>query len=282
MRRTFRVVRALWQAQRMLLAMPGVQSSAASYFGKTIQSMQQLVRSGAQSQQYTVTDSSGAAVINFGVTPGSNPAIYGMQFLNPATGLPIMFLGVDASGAPGLHVYDTSGVEQVRLGELATTPTLYGLGVLPYGASILQQIGGAISSEVTATIDYTTSGTAAANGGPTFSALIGPSGQALVFSSADIGMETNGDSVEMSTWVVVDGDIYGPVPGPVGTLNFNPVITPSTTTIAVDITQTLTGTGLLSGLTPGVHTFELWYQFNSATGSGTGSFSNRVLTVQPL
>jgi hypothetical protein len=266
--RWLRSMRMLWRLQKMMLGMPGSQASASAYFGRTLSGMQQLIRGGAQSQQYTITDAAGAPVINFGVTPGSDPSIYGMQFLNPATGLPVMFLGVDASGAPGLHIYDPSGTEQVRLGELMTSPPLYGLGVLPDVGSILQQVAGSVAEAAfaTQTISTYTGSPVFFSDGPSVTVIIGPSGQAIVAVGAFIAAS----SPDVAT---IECAVDGVVVAQPGFLPLTPALQ------ATGANQSVYGATVITGMTPGSHTFSVAYE---AFGTGPWDFSERYIVVEPL
>lgn len=191
--------------------MPSFEPPADQFLLNTIASHEAQLRALAAQQQSTITDELGRPVLNIGLIPGSNPAQYGLQFLDPATNTPRMFIGstaagavvqfFDSTGAPvvelgpdGLKVLDDSGVTQVAAGLLNASPAMYGLAVLPAGASSgtpLQRVGGKVAS--TGTGGTTTSAIAVTLGtGPSVTVPLGPSGQALVIVSSYVGIGTNG------------------------------------------------------------------------------------------
>lgn len=77
-------------------------------FYRLIGQLQQAVRALQTQQQQTITDSQGRAIINVGLVPGSNPARFGLQFLDPTSGSEIAFMG-ESSGSATLALKLASG-----------------------------------------------------------------------------------------------------------------------------------------------------------------------------
>lgn len=87
--------------------------------------------SGTYSYDGTTADTTSANV-TMSITPSA-----GFQVFNAGT-------LVSQTDSEGLHVYNASGTEEVAAGLLNASPAIYGLAVLPYGESLLQQVGGVI------------------------------------------------------------------------------------------------------------------------------------------
>lgn len=207
----------------------------------------------AQSAGIAVNDTAGNRRLYIGPI---SAGVWGVQVFD-ANGVDLVT--VDNAG---LHVYNAAGIEEVRAGKLNTGPDIYGLGVLPYGGTHLQQVVGIMSAQGNDTTNVTsTTDTAIVNG--SLSAEIGPSGQALITVAAEIA--TNGVSQEGYLNVYIDG--VADVPAGLA-------VSAST---AVNVTSS--ATTVKNGLTPGVHTFALKCHVSSGA---TCSFYTPVLTVQAL
>lgn len=264
--------------------MPGVPASGDDQLAYQIAQMHNMMRGMATQQQTTLTNSNGQPVLNFGLSPGSNPAQFGLQFVNPATGGQLMFVGEDGSGNAytafydgsgtmrikiddvGFHVYDSSGTERARLG--LTTNGDEGLQVFdPSGASneILPRYisGSGSSGSVTSTTPTAVSGTSV-------TANIGASGNALV-SLFGIG-EMNGPAAAGgSAYFAVGVDGAAPA-GLWSELQTN--LTAAQLTAPVYISR------LITGLTAGSHTFQS-YVWSDSTGHSVNLFDAYTM-VEPI
>ncbi|HVA74300.1 MAG TPA: hypothetical protein VNF71_07010 [Acidimicrobiales bacterium] len=263
--------------------MPGVYGDGS--LGAIIRGLAQRIRALETQQQMTLSNGNGLPIMNFGLIPGSNPAEYGMQLVAPNPGGQLAFFGEDAAGNvalkffdpasgvlrleidyQGLHVYDTAGNEEARLGELNTSPAIYGLGVAPSTGSTpgtLQQVGGFIGIAPTGVTGATNTAYTAFGGTNTITAVIGPSTTALVQVHADIA--TGGANVEGVVGVQLDG----------GTWYDFYLMSCSATSGA----QVFAGnSNFWTGIPAGSHTFTMGYK----TASGTVDFNDPLLIVQPL
>jgi hypothetical protein len=167
--------------------------------------------------------------------------------------------------ANGLEVYNGSTLE-VQVGLVSSSPTIYGLAVLPYGGSQLQQVGGAIFAEPQGAPNVTNTTATPFGGSSSVTCEIGPSGLALVTAQCQIATGAGGQFA--TVLVQVDGGSWFEF------LNVS--------------TSASGGTTVLSGstypwgnLTPGTHTFRIGY-LTGNNGTATASFTGPVLTVQPL
>lgn len=245
--------------------MPGVYGDGS--LGSLLRQILQRLRAIETQQQMTLTDGKLRPVLNFGLIPGSNPPRYGLQFVNPATGAQVMFVGVDDSGVPGVFIYDSTGTEQVRLGELATSPALYGLAVLNAGGT-LQQVagidgasgGGGTATVVGAQVDL----------GASVTSIIGPSGQAVVTISGSV---ENNSAAGTSGYAYMGVGLDG-ASAPTNWINSQSNLAGSQTTLSLSATR------LLTGLSAGDHTFAAkgWID----VGVASGVFGDVAVTVQPL
>ena len=252
-----------------------------------------------QQQQSVITNAVGQPIIATGLVPGSNPAEYGYIFLNPATSMPLAFFGENGSGnmalyyfnsaggvasqydAEGLHFYDTSGnevvridslglhvyddtmTEQVAAGLLNSSPAQYGLGVLPYGGTELQLVGGVL--EATGANETGVTSTSWTNvSGSTVTAEIGPSGQAQV--QVSVQTATGGAGQEGLCGIVIDG----------GSPAYGTALIDGAGSILASVQSTI----VLGGLSAGTHTFGLAVKVLGA--SANCSFYTPTITVQPL
>ncbi|MCU4186613.1 hypothetical protein K6U06_19770 [Acidiferrimicrobium sp. IK] len=113
--------------------MPPVPVPPEQYLVSMITQLRTDVDGIATNQQTTLTDEIGRAVVNIGLAPASNPAQYGIQLVNPATGGQLAMFGVQEDGtvsqsffdgngnlrtkidAAGQHFYDGSGNQLVTI-----------------------------------------------------------------------------------------------------------------------------------------------------------------------
>ena len=266
--------------------MPGVPAPGESQWALQDAQVRNLLRGLLAQQQATISNTQGQPVLNLGLVPGSNPAAVGLQFVNPSTGGQLMFVGEDGNAymgfydgngvmrikidAVGFHVYNASGTEEARLGELATSPALYGLAVLNAGGT-LQQVAG---------IDGASGGSGTATSstqvdlGASVTSIIGPSGQAVV---------TICGSVEMNPAAASGGYAYMGVSidGAAASTNWvNCQDSLTGSTDSVQLTLSLSASRLLTGLSAGSHTFAAkgWV----SAGVSSGVYGNVAVTVQPL
>jgi hypothetical protein len=236
--------------------------------GSMFAHLAQRVRALETQQNITISNAAGQTVMQTGAIVQSNGSIlgYGTVWYNPATGAMVRFDGVDASGVPRTSFYGPNGAEEVRLGELSTSPAIYGLGVLPYGATgadQLQQVVGSLSVGPPAVTSVNTSSAWVAFGTPnSLSFEVGPSGQ---FSMTVSGyMATLAANVTALVGYNVDGSAVGDVL----------TLASGAGAVAASCSQTI----INGGYTAGVHTIDLYYQ----TQGGTADFYIVDLTVTPL
>ena len=234
--------------------------------GATLRTIVQRVRALETQQQSVISNPQGQPVYQTGTIVNSSGLMgYGIQWLNPATGVPVMFIGTDTNGVPALKVFSPTGTEEVRLGEINASPPIYGLAVRPYGGSELQQVGGSITVGPIAALNVNNTSWTDFGAVSSITADIGPSGLALVSVVAQISTNLANqegivgvavDGVNQGTWVSISADCPG-------------------------VSTTLGSTYPVGGtLTPGTHTFQLQY-LTANNGSHTVSFYGSM-TVQPL
>ena len=175
---------------------------------------------------------------------GNNRAVYGQL----------------SDGTYGLQVFDNTHAERVRIGQLASGD--YGIQVTDTAGNteeILPQVAQYVSTGI-----VVTSQTYIQNGGPAVTAVVGASGKVGVDSSAFVAA----NAANVGAWVALFVD---------GAHNTDLTEVDSA---AGQITVSFGSTIILTGLSAGSHTFELYYKWTSA--SGTANFSNRSLVVTPL
>lgn len=91
--------------------MPGVNPPNSEQLQQFLAGLHNRLRALETQQQLTITDSLIRPVVNIGLAPGSNPAAYGIEVIDPATGKPIMFFGDNPSTAyTGYELVTTGGV----------------------------------------------------------------------------------------------------------------------------------------------------------------------------
>lgn len=174
-------------------------------------------------------------------------------------------MGQLGDGDWGIAVYDASGVEQARMGQLNASPEIYGLGIRPYGGAHLQQVGGVIGPVISPNATNVTSAAYTAFGSPnTITAEIGPSGMAIVTVQCDIA--TGGSNFQGFAGVQLDG---------AGA--WTDFVTLSAAATGGAQAQMSVGY-VLTGLSVGTHTFKIGYR----TANGQCSFFNPQFSVQPL
>ena len=268
--------------------MPGINPPADEYLPQQMGQQRWLLRALAQQQNYTCSDSQGRPVLNMGLIPGSNPAQYGLQVLNPATGLVVgefVFntgTGLvaqqyfNASGllgsefdANGFHVYDSSGDERVRLGLLADGD--YGLAIYSLANDGSYTEVQPVKSQTIAVNGYVGgAGTTVPFGGPSVATTIGATGKVLVTISADmVAYKTVG-----TLYLYMDGaQVHDSTGNPVTVGLGDP-----------SETQQMQGTVSVQEVisaSSGSHTFTL--EGNSGTAVSNSLYLYAVtLTVQPI
>ena len=259
--------------------MPGVNHFNASWFEHKIAELMADVRALQTQQQMTLSNLHGQAVLNFGLVPGSNPAAYGLQFVNPATGGQLMFVGEDGSGNAYMAFYDAAGHPRVRQGPLPDGN--YGLAVYSPandGTYVeLSNLGfGLQSAEVSTSQGTTSAGTYVdlATAGPSVTVTVGTSGRALVSASALMFPGASGAGNTSDT-AFVGLSIDGGAPGN----SLAQFTGASGTGVSNNGSGTIGGQVLVTGLSAGSHTCKL--QYTTLNGTFT-SFQNRVITVQPF
>jgi hypothetical protein len=163
----------------------------------------------------------------------------------------------------GLRQYDPSGKLILQLGTLNASPAVYGLGVLPYGGTQLQLVGGTLSATgLSASSVNTSNANVTFAGTATITAVIGPAGSVMIGGSFEIDTEASG--VKAGVLVNIDS---------------------GAAFVEVAAFQVVSGKGTYlggstfrwDGLTPGTHTFTAQYFTSGATASINGS-----IYIQPL
>ena len=109
--------------------MPGVSPPNGEQYYADLGRLFQRVRALETQQQSTITNQLGQPVLNFGLVPGSNPARYGLQFVDPVSGTEQMFLGESSTGTALTIVLEGNGSVTVKDSE--TGGTIAVIGALP-------------------------------------------------------------------------------------------------------------------------------------------------------
>lgn len=263
--------------------MPGVPGGGNPFLARMGQ-IDQLVRGLATQQQDSITNALGEDVLNFGLIPGSEPAEYGIQLVNPATGAEVGFLGQDSTGTAalrfrdaagnvivqvdvnGIHIYNDAGTEEARFGILNDSPAIYGLGVLPYGGSELQQVAGTQSSDPGHLNSTTVTSWTVPTGASALTLEIGPSGAAAVTVTGQCSTGTGGQEAYIGCQI--DGasvPVSALVASGTGGVSISTAAGPIVVPLAANTN----------------HTFEPVVQ-TAANGSSTCTFTNVLVTVTPL
>ncbi len=128
--------------------MPSVNAPINERLPQMIAEMHNQIRAMATQQQSTITNAQGEPVMTTGLVPGSDPAEYGLQFLDPSTGLQTAFFGEDSTGAAVLNV---TGTETVT-GTLDVTGNAIIGGTLSLPNGIINNA--ALASPVTANASF--------------------------------------------------------------------------------------------------------------------------------
>jgi hypothetical protein len=177
----------------------------------------------------------------------------------------------DANGATlvkldsaGLHQYDEFGNLVASMGLLNGSPAIYGLGVAPEPGAALQQVRGVLSSTGLGVSGVSTGGSNVTfPGASTVTAVIGPSGNALIGGSFEIDPNNNG----MQGGVIVSIDSGASF------------IEVARLQIVGTFGSYIGGSSFVwGGMTPGTHTFTAQYY---TQGTGTCDLSGDMY-VQPL
>jgi hypothetical protein len=165
-----------------------------------------------------------------------------------------------------LQVTDALGNVTVQVGLLPDGVT-FGLGVLPYGGTQLQQVGGTLFVAPPDAVNVATNAAEVAFGAPNLiTARIGNSGLALVSVSGYLSTGVAGQQASIK--VRLDGT---------GT----PSGFCSASSGAGSVSFTSGSSRMISGLAPGVHSFSLTFS-SINDGSGLCNFSKVMMMVQPL
>lgn len=237
--------------------------------------------------------------------PAAGQAVCGVVTFNAATGLPqtfqgsmewpvgafkgqtayglftfdgsgnIVFLqGAQPDGSYGAAAWSPAGVKMAAFGELSTSPDIYGMAVLN-NAGVMQQVAGSVQAQAVDPVSTSATTWTTLTGGPSVTATIGPSGMAKVIFSvyaqapysndASVGVGQASVGVGIDGAAPASGEVYLSVEGPFA---------------AFPIGQSAEVSQLVSGLSPGSHTFELWYE--TYPNPSSSSFGQRVLIVEPL
>ncbi|MGH9121412.1 MAG: hypothetical protein ACRDYC_05630 [Acidimicrobiales bacterium] len=263
----------------------------------------------AAQQQNVITDANGNPVIYIGLIPSSDPPIYGMQFVDPTSGTPIMFIGLDASGHIGFTLYDSSGKKRIMLDSDGLTQfdasgnKLFSLGTQASGLDGLamfdslgteQVLIGALSTA------FPLYGLAVRPEGGTHLQQVGGFLQGAQVQALDeIGGP--GNFTPTGEVVAIIGDSGEVQIALTGTIATGEAVQEGNLGVSIDGAAVLAaapnlvvnsgGGGILvaasisyvqGGLTPGSHTFQpVWTTFNDS-GSYTVSFTDVQVTIQPL
>lgn len=285
--------------------MPGVNPPVNEKFYAELAQMKRDIQALATQQQLAFTNAKSKPLLNLGLVPGSSPAQYGLQFLDPTTGHTVMFLGETSTGAAavqffdsagnvriqidanGLHQYDSTGNQvlllgtqvngadglgvyngstlEVLMGLINATPPMYGLAVLPYGGTAMQQVGGGISLSGLSVSGVSQTGWVTFPAPSTITAEVGPSGSVTIGGSFQL--DTNTAGAQASVGVLIGGAGGGIVE--IGQLFISGGL------------GTVNGVGApiqWGNLSPGTHTFTAQYSTNGVGNCDMyGSFF-----VQPL
>lgn len=110
--------------------MPGVIGPTNEQLQQQLAQMRQELTALRTQQQAMITNALGQAVVNIGLVPGSNPARYGIQFVDPATGSEIAFLGVNSTGQ-ALSLTMTGNNSAITVKDASNGGTTGIIGALP-------------------------------------------------------------------------------------------------------------------------------------------------------
>lgn len=270
--------------------MPNFLGSDDTEFGRLIGSIAATGKTLASQPNTVIANNAGQPVLFLGLAtnpPGggvpSGTGVFALQLLDPSTQAVILQLGEQFAGVPGpglvlfsgaspialfddagVTVYDASGNERVGLGLLPGGD--YGLGIFSDSNNgTYVRLAPPVTAEYAAT-QSTTSQSSVPLNGPSVTFSVSQSGQALILTSCVIGMPGATTSVQGETTVKIGTDYYAPAGSSV------------TSSTAVGLQTTVTGMELVTGLTPGSVTAEMYF---SSTYGQSINFSDSVITVIP-
>jgi hypothetical protein len=232
---------------------------------RRLENSPQVGHQSIQEGSLDILDNLGNLLMSYGVQPDGS---LGLALYNPVTGVKIMQLGQDlATGFYGLSSFNAAGTKTVQVGQINASPVQYGMTVLaPTGA--LQKVAGTDSAAVNGPLTFSGAPSPPLSfvdlGGPSVTADIGPSGQALVaiFALTQLGADST-----LIASVGVDGSLVPPLAAP-----FIENLATSGNGL------TLASTGTMTGLAAGSHTFKMVFTCDG----GSASFSGNEIVVTPL
>lgn len=218
------------------LTIPGVNNTPGELWLITqIQQMQNQIRALQQQQNSSVADNNLKVRIQQGLLPDGS---YGTRYL------------------------DAAGNERARIGQQSNGD--YGLGVTDPSGNFAEMLPLQTRGVTTLETTTSTSWTDLATVGPSVTANIGATGNALIIVTAGIHINTTG--VTGSLGVSIDG--ASPV-SPVAGFGLN----------AATGAATVTGSFVKTGLSAGSHTFKIQYENSGAIVVG---YDVRSLIVWPI
>jgi hypothetical protein len=168
-------------------------------------------------------------------------------------------------------VLDNKGVQRVQYGLLKSGD--YGFSVTDSLGTTTTEIlpiyeANVLTGQSTTSTTYTDLATA----GPLVSAIIGTSGQALLTVNSYVGISgVAGAQSAGFVGIYIDGVLW------YDELLYFSVSNPGTTTVGMAANQS--AQVVVTGLTPGSHTFEMKYK---TVGGSTVTFGSRFLQVRPI
>jgi hypothetical protein len=228
---------------------PAVNPPTDQYLRTTIKQLQSDVAKLQQQQQTGIVDSKGVQRI---------------------------LIGRQSDGTYGIVAFDASGNRRIDLGQLSNGD--YGLASysLANDGTFVEVLPIVVAPEVAAL--ETTAATSygdLATVGPVCTVTVGASGRVNVIGGSYIGLPGEASANPVAAiGLFVDG-----VQNPTRSLAS---LQMSTGTSATGVAGTTFGQVLITGLTPGAHTFKLQYKTSGLTGGNTVTFGFRTLSVQPL
>jgi len=187
-----------------------------------------------------------------------------------SAGVKIIQLGKQADGTYGLSQFNPAGTELARMGQLSTSPAIYGVAVLPYGGSTLQQVGGTLFGAITSVVSNAVAWTAFSPTG-LVTAQIGPSGEAEITL---VGRIATGDAgQEGFIGVLIDGATTPPAGAP--------QVRASESVGVGGLNVSGTTSWVATGLSAGTHTFQPAF-LTANNGALNVGFSGVAVIVNPL
>jgi hypothetical protein len=227
--------------------------------------MAQRIRALETQQQLVIGSANGSPLLQLGALINSSGVqSYGLQVFNPSTHTQVAFSGEDNSGDTYLCFYDDAGNPRCRLGLLPNGD--YGLITYSRANDGTYNEINPIQVDVVQSTLSTSSTTYVNLSGPSVTATIGATGNALVRCSCFIVPQVA--NLTGYVGVSIDG----------GTPSFD-WLGVGVTGTSVFIADNACTERLATGLSAGSHTFELYYRTSAAS---TCDFSGSSLTVQPI